>query len=89
MAGLFSFCFAAKYYLLHLQVADLQVSGVQFLESQTHFAEHAFAHFPLLQQPLSFPLSAATAAIDNNMAVPAASIKILRFITKKLKLNIP
>jgi hypothetical protein len=65
----------------------LQVSGVHFLESQTHFEEHAFTQLPHLQQPLSFPLSAATAAIDNNMAAPAASIKILRFIAKNFKIN--
>jgi len=65
----------------------LQVSGVHFLESQTHFWEHAFTQLPHLQQALSFVPLPANAASDNNIAVLA--IKILRFIAKNLKLIIP
>jgi len=61
-----------------LQVFDLQVSGEHFLESQTHFVEHAFMQVLPLQQLLTFVLLPAIAASDNNIAVLA--IKILRFM---------
>jgi len=71
-------------YLLQLQVLDLQVSGVHFLESQTHFLEHVFIHVLPVQQLLTFVLSPAIAASDNSTTVPA--IKILRFIVKKFRI---
>jgi hypothetical protein len=57
----------------------VQVAGLHFLESQTHFVEHAFTQVLPLQQLLVFLLLPAIAASDSNIAVLA--IKILRFIT--------
>jgi hypothetical protein len=82
-AGLFHLIYKNAY-LWHLQVLDLQVSGVHFFVSQTHFLEHAFTHALPLQQLLSFVLLPAKAASDSNIAVLA--IKILRFIILKLKI---
>jgi hypothetical protein len=69
------FCSATNAYLLHLQVFDLQVSGVHFLVSQTHLLEHAFTQvLALVQQVFVFVLLPAIAANDINIAVPAIKI---------------
>jgi hypothetical protein len=84
MPGLFHFGLLLNAYLWHLQVVDVQDAGLHFLESQTHFVEHAFTQVLPLQQLLAFVLLPAIAATDSNIAVLA--IKILRFII--LKFNI-
>lgn len=61
-----------------MQVLDVQVAGVHFLEVQTHLLEHVFTQVLPLQQLLTFVLSPAIAASDNNITVLA--IKILRFM---------
>jgi hypothetical protein len=70
-------------YLRQLQSFDLQLSGVQFLELQSHFFEQTFSHLLPEQQLLSFVLLPARAAAAISIAEPA--IKILRFIMLTLK----
>jgi hypothetical protein len=70
-----------------LQEFDLQVSGVHFLVSQTHWVEQAFTQLLPLQQLLSFLLLPAIAASD--IITTAIAIKTLRFIVKKFKIYIP
>jgi hypothetical protein len=79
------FLFATYAYLaVQVQVLSLQFPGVHVLALHVHFFEHVFTQVLPLQQLLTFVLSPAIAASDNNTAVLA--IKILRFILFKFNI---